>query len=223
MGQCVAAEVEPLLDTGLGRFGRGRCAVVEQNHGGGPGFRHAQAHLVGILGHEGGQLGIRRCRCGPGHGLGYGEPAAVTGFERLAGQDGPIDARQAHARAEGGAVVLGGILVAQLGLEHFGRGVVFGEGVPVLLLAELAGDTVEEAGGLADLAQDQLLSGADAGFPGPVHEAELLGFLLEVLSQAAFADQFLERQGTSGLLLGLLTDAVELAPELGLAEAAVSR
>jgi len=118
--------------------------------------------------------------------------------------------------------VLGRILVAQLRLEHLRGGVVFGERIAILLLAELTGDAVEEGGGLADLAQDQFLARANACLPCPVHEPELLGLLLQKLGQTALTNQILERQRAPGLLPGLLEDPIQLAAELRLAHAAIA-
>jgi hypothetical protein len=214
LAQAVLLELETFADAVVGDRGGGALIRREQHDRDHAELRRAQAG--GVFLDEGVQLGVGRGRHLAGHGRGQFEPAAVAGLEGRTGEQGAVDARHAGAGEDGGAEMLGRILVAQVLLQH-GRGqVLLGQGALIGLLVELAGDRVEEGRDLADLLDDQILAGTYARLPGPVQEAQLFGLAVQEAGVDVLSDQVLVGHGTTGLLLDILAHATEGRAELGL-------
>ncbi len=220
LGQRGLAELITLLDL---LFGDRRARVVragrEQDQRDHAEFGAAQTRLVFL--HEGGQLGVGRRSGAARHGLSDREPAAVARLQRLARQQGGVDARRLQTGEDGRADVGGDILVAQVVFQHFRRQILLGQGLGVQVFVELARDLVEEGGNLADLSQDQFLARTDAGLIGPVQEAQSLGLAVEILLVQVLLDHVVIADGTTGLLLKIGADALEVGAELVGIDAAV--
>ncbi|MNX43972.1 hypothetical protein D3C86_744450 [compost metagenome] len=178
--------------------------------------------MGGVLVDEGGQLGVGRGGSRTGHGLGHVEPATVTRFQRLTGQQGAVDARHAGAGEDACAELAGDVLIAQVLFQHFRGQTLGGQSFLVAVLIKLAGDLVEEGRDLADFLKHQLLAGTDAGVPGPGEEAEALGLAFQILGVDVLLDHVVERHRATGLLLQVGANALEVAAELGGADAAVA-